>query len=368
MNATPRTHISLDLPRWVPEAARAYLVHTETGAPIRALAREKGCHASTVLRQIRRCEQRRDDLLVDEALTVLGARLAHDPKTPVVEESAMSDEQEPLTEDRLKREATRILRRMAESGTLLAVAPEMEKAVVVRETESGTTQRMAVVERDLAQAMALKTWIEPKTINARIMRYVITREGREALRSFMAEDENRAVVGFAEAQTAFAGQHRSFGTRMVREEGESRRLRYNMNESPLTGLARRRDKDGSPFLTDDLVRAGERLREDFELAQMGPNVTQNWDRFLTAGVESGLNGSKTGGSAAAERRVAEALRDLGPGLGDVVLRCCCYLEGLETAEKRMGWSARSGKIVLRIALQRLKAHYENCAPADCMIG
>ena len=42
----------------------------------------------------------------------------------------------------------------------------------------------------------------------------------------------------------------------------------------------------------------------------------------------------------------------------MVLRCCCYLEGLEVAEKRMGWSARSGKVVLRIALQRLRRHYD----------
>ena len=47
-------------------------------------------------------------------------------------------------------------------------------------------------------------------------------------------------------------------------------------------------------------------------------------------------------------RLARVLRDLGPGLSEIALRCCCYLEGLETAEKRMGWSARSGKIVLRI--------------------
>jgi len=53
------------------------------------------------------------------------------------------------------------------------------------------------------------------------------------------------------------------------------------------------------------------------------------------------------------------LRTLGPGLGDVALRVCCFLEGLESAEKHFDWSARSGKIVLRIALQRLVQFYES---------
>ena len=74
-------------------------------------------------------------------------------------------------------------------------------------------------------------------------------------------------------------------------------------------------------------------------------------------------------AAEARKRVADAMADLGPGLSDVVLRCCCYLEGLETTEKRLGWSARSGKIVLRIALMRLKRHYdETVGPGGPMIG
>ncbi|HCE69863.1 MAG TPA: helix-turn-helix domain containing protein, partial [Ruegeria sp.] len=109
---------------------------------------------------------------------------------------------------------------------------------------------------------------------------------------------------------------------------------------------------------------------DFELAQMGPNIAQNWDRFLTGGARGGFQAdSGIGhGPEAARNRVARALSDLGPGLSDVALRCCCYLEGLELAEKRMGWSARSGKIVLRIALQRLKRHYEEQSGRDRLIG
>ncbi|MFT6452542.1 MAG: hypothetical protein ACJA06_002044 [Halocynthiibacter sp.] len=138
-----------------------------------------------------------------------------------------------------------------------------------------------------------------------------------------------------------------------------KRVRYNVAESSVQTLSRRRDRDGTPFLSPDLVAAAERLREDFELAQMGPNVAQNWDHFLTGGTD-GVSVSKDAprGPADARDRVAKALADLGPGLGDVALRCCCFLEGMEAAEKRMGWSARSGKIVLRISLQRLKRHYE----------
>jgi hypothetical protein len=51
------------LPSWVPDEARTYLVHTETGIPIRALARDAGVHASTVLRQVRSLEARREDVL-----------------------------------------------------------------------------------------------------------------------------------------------------------------------------------------------------------------------------------------------------------------------------------------------------------------
>lgn len=68
--------------------------------------------------------------------------------------------------------------------------------------------------------------------------------------------------------------------------------------------------------------------------------------------------------------IRAAMADLGPGLSDVLMRCCCYLEGVEAAKKRLGWSARSGKIVLRIALMRLHQHYERTlgSAAGGMIG
>jgi hypothetical protein len=62
--------------------------------------------------------------------------------------------------------------------------------------------------------------------------------------------------------------------------------------------------------------------------------------------------------------VQRALIDLGPGLADVAFRTCCLQEGLEQVERRMGWSARSGKVVLRIALERLQQHYRAWAAQE----
>ena len=349
------------VPGWVPDAALHYLIHTETGQSIRALARLAGCHPSTVLRQVRRFENRRDDPLVDEALSSLGARhfkgrraLAikdHSSMTAPIRHAAPAPDQATI-----EREARRILRRLSETGAMLAVASDMEKAVVVRTGADGSSTRTAVVDRPIAQAMALKDWIGCRQ-TGRITRYEITASGRAALKRLL-EQAAQDKRGFDDAQAPFSAQHRDYAERTFDIGGE--RLRYNAAESPLAGLARRKDKTGKPFLSDDLVAAGERLREDFELAQMGPRVAQNWDKFLTGGSRGSFdlgNGMGTGPGDARDR-VANALSDLGPGLGDVVLRCCCFLEGMETAEKRMGWSARSGKIVLRIALQRLKRHYE----------
>jgi len=351
------------LPGWVPDAARHYVSHVEMGQPIRALARSAECHASTILRQIRRLETRRDDPLVDDALDLLG-QVSRFETHPMQEPAAMNDTSPPMMPDdeTLSSEAQRILRRLCETGALLAVAAEMDKAVVVRSDPDGAQTRTAVVDRCVAQAMALNGWIASDG-EGRILRYHITAAGRHALEEMLGQG---AENGFAEAQTSFApAPPLPEGAR----QKTARRLRYTLAESPLAALARRRDAKGAPFLSDSLVQAGERLREDFELAQMGEAVTQNWDRFLAPGGQGDSVSFEGSAPSAARARVGSALADLGPGLSDIVLRCCCYLEGLETTEKRLGWSARSGKIVLRIALMRLRKHYaETLGPGSAMIG
>lgn len=359
-------------PNWLPTDVKHYLVHTLEGRSIRALSRAAGVHASTILRQVRRNESRRDDPLLDTALDRLAERIQGHGQLPREDQELMMARSKTSNfpdEKKIESEARRILRRLAEPDAILAIAPMMEKAVVVREMADGRTVKTAVVDREIAEIFVVKDWIELRK-KAKVARYGVSQAGRAALKRLLAEIDT-AKQGFAEAQTPFGDQHREWDDRVVKQ-GEGRvtkRIRYNVAESPLTSMARRKTRDGKPYLDVDLVAAGERLREDFEMSQMGPRVAQNWDRFLTTSDRGSFSGgNECSGSAVARDRVANALKELGPGLGDVVLRVCCFLEGMEQAEKRMGWSARSGKIVLKIALQRLARHYSDIGRNPSLIG
>jgi hypothetical protein len=352
-NLTP----AAQLPSWLPNAFRLYLEHTEAGQSIRALARQDGLHASTVLRHVRRCELRRDDPLIDEALCRFQRGPSRDfPPIPedIMHHSPIS--RTGLDDAEFAQAAPRLLRRLVETGAFLAIAPAMEKAAVMRALPDGRLMRMAVVDRALAQVFALNEWIAPRDGGkggGKVDTYELTAAGRAELKARMAATPR----GMNEASVAFAGADEGEAAD-AKGEG-SRRIRYNLAESPVAVLGRRREKDGSFYLHPDFVRAAERLREDFELAQMGTSVAQNWEGFLTGGV-SGGHAAGHGQTAPrdARARVSTALTDLGPDLGHIALRVCCYLEGVEEAERRMGWAARSGKVVLRIALRRLARHYQ----------
>lgn len=346
-------------PGWVPLETCRYLQHTEAGRPIRQLARKAGCHPSTILRQVRRVETLRDDPLIDEVLNYLAGRFRAAAKP-----GAAADRPAPrgLTAG-FEREAASVLTLLSRGGAVLAAAEGMEMAVVVRESEHSDGQKVAV-SRPLAGALALTGWISCSR-RGRISRYAITPAGRNALKGIIADQENRARArlegGFAEAQAPFQAPGGAG------KSGYGRKPRYGTSETPLEMLARLSDKDGKPFLSPGMVSAGKRLREDFELAQISSHLTQE-KLYFTPGSQALRSNSHEAG-AAAQQRMTEALQKLGAGLGDIALRCCCHLEGLETAERSLGWPARSGKVVLRIALQHLADYYgETSAQAAELIG
>jgi hypothetical protein len=138
-----------------------------------------------------------------------------------------------------------------------------------------------------------------------------------------------------------------------RVAGVDRRRRsvtVNLAESPLSWLHAR------GHLDDRLFAAGERLRADYERAQLGARTTMRWEPVrIRGGPDRGL--SPTERQLAAKERFDGALAEAGRGLADVLWRVVCAGETVPEAEKALAWPTRSGKLVLRLALDRVADFY-----------
>ena len=133
-------------------------------------------------------------------------------------------------------------------------------------------------------------------------------------------------------------------------QGKKRTVTVNLLESPLSWLHSRGHLDDRQF------DAGERLRSDYERAQMLPSITMRWDPVR---VDGGVGGALTSSERqlAAKARFDGALASAGKGLADILWRVVCACEGLPEAERGLGWPTRSGKLVLRLALDRVADFY-----------
>ena len=133
----------------------------------------------------------------------------------------------------------------------------------------------------------------------------------------------------------------------------ARSVTVNVAESPLGWLFAR------GLLTRRQFDAGERLRADWERAQLPPRVTMSWD---AAPVARGRGASAAapdlnGAQLDAKRRFDAALAAAGAGLADILWRIVCAGEGMRDAESALGWPARAGKLVLTFALDRVADFY-----------
>jgi hypothetical protein len=157
--------------------------------------------------------------------------------------------------------------------------------------------------------------------------------------------------------------NRLLAERAVPQDGEerprggtrrrARSVTVNLAEAPLGWLKAR------GLVSERQFEAGERLREDWERAQLAPSVTMKWD---APPLDRGARGApKLNDPAmaqlAARSRFDAAVAAVGPGLSDVLWRIVCAGEGMRDAERALGWPARAGKLALGLALDRLADHY-----------
>jgi len=141
--------------------------------------------------------------------------------------------------------------------------------------------------------------------------------------------------------------------RSGRTRAPARTVTVNLWESPLGWLKSR------GLVSQRQYDAGETLRGDWERAGLGPSVTMRWDVAPPGKAKRAAAPAATPTLAqvAAGRRFDAAVRQVGPGLADILWRVVCAGEGMRDAERALGWPARAGKLVLGFALDRLADHY-----------
>lgn len=250
-----------------------------------------------------------------------------------------------IAKGELDREARRILPRLVSPGTHLVPVPQTNRYAIRSGRSRGGTPR---------------TRVDARIVHAFERDGLIAATGDE----FTLTNLGRARVS-RDAATVdpFRAQHQLEGTRMIDGRGDGTRtaltpMRVNLAETPLGWLRRRKGSNGKALISQTQFEAGEKLRADFTSAQMTQRVTADWSVQLDGNrrnANEGLNVSEK--ALAARQRFYKALDAVGPGLAEPLVDVCCYLSGLEDAERRMGWPQRSGKVVLAIALERLADYY-----------
>ena len=196
-------------------------------------------------------------------------------------------------------------------------------------------------------------WWRRRRWSAELVRHDLVREEGDALvatgagRGFTARERasRRRRTGCS-ASARWLGGRTGGGAR-------GRRVTVNRGESPLGWLKARGLVERRQFA------AGERLRGDWTAAALAPRVTMRWDAAPSSRGARGPGGAidPTLAQIAAKRRFEAATAALGAGLGDIAWRVICAGEGLEAAERALGWPKRAGKLVLLMALDRLADHY-----------
>ena len=255
-----------------------------------------------------------------------------------------------VTRQHWEREAARLLPRLARTpnARLIPLSDSSRFAVT-------TTPARAPRARHKVAAPVVAAWAAEGLVTGTVDgAYALSETGHAWLRRRQA------------AADPFRGQHQIDGTRMIDGRGHGTAtdlapMRVNLAETPLGWLRRRKGSHGRPLISQAQFDAGEKLRADFTLAQMTPRLTASLD--AQHGGSRSARGSGPAGieitdrAMAARQRFYRALDAVGPGLSEPLVDVCCYLDGLEDAERRMGWPQRAGKVVLAIALERLADHY-----------
>ena len=244
----------------------------------------------------------------------------------------------------INRDARRLLLALAQEGAAPGRADLREGFLVVAAPRNGVTAIIANAPHAAGDALVelnLAHW----SGEGRGRRLALLPEGAACARRLEAP----------RGSDPFAAQHRMLAVRTIAPGGPP--LTVDEAESPLSWLGRRKGRNGAPFLAPAQIEAGERFGRDIAVAQLLPRVTSDWSGAAGSGGRGPQQLHVSDLAIAARQRIDRAAVAVGPELSGLLIDICGFQKGLEIVEREHAWPPRAAKVVLRIALERLAAHY-----------
>lgn len=235
-----------------------------------------------------------------------------------------------------KRQLKRILKLLNKAGVAhIKLEIEEEKSIIAVAGKKHSF--MSVIIHKAIQDSLLK--IDGNTISLTLL-------GKSLLKRLLNPD------------MPFTAQHADLVNSSIKVESIVSPILKNNNECALSRLYFRKAKNGKGWLDHDEYQAGERLRSDFEKAQLSPNISARWGATMSGSNRAADGATDISDFALdAKVRMEKAIGALGPELSGVTLDVCCFLKGLEVVEREKSWPPRSAKLLLKTALSILVRHY-----------
>ena len=178
-------------------------------------------------------------------------------------------------------------------------------------------------------------------------------------RGLLSQEDERIELcaeGRAALQREAGGDHAAPHRDMVDSHilagaGQLQRVRTNRREGALGPWA--------AWLDPVERAAGERFCADHARSTLHQHTTRNWSLTASARAQGWRGGPEEASLAAiaAKDRVLDALAAVGSGMDQLLVAVCIREEAMAAIERRFGWAQRSGKTVLKLALQQLARHY-----------
>lgn len=140
-------------------------------------------------------------------------------------------------------------------------------------------------------------------------------------------------------------------TQILDDAGRLQTHTINLAESPLLKFAAQ--------LAPPEIEAGERYRRDYLQSTLSQIATSDWLRppgQVSASMPAGPDGAASG-RLHARRRILETREKLGVQASRLMDAVLIEEESFAALERRFGWSARSGRSVVRFTLARLAEIY-----------